>query len=126
MTEKIKVLPEILATHVDALIEGHDISHEIMDKHGDDYPGLRILLDIGRSLSRAFIPYRAPADFVHILRTDLKLYDQQPVPEPIKTPVRITPWMIVTAIASTVATVIGIIVWVRVRGGKDSVTAEIN
>ncbi|MEM8858363.1 MAG: hypothetical protein AAGD96_08585 [Chloroflexota bacterium] len=121
MTDKIKVLPEILATHADALIDGRDISHEIMDKHGDDYPGLRILLDIGRSLSRAFVPYRAPADFVHILRTDLKLYDQQPVPEPVKTPVHITPWMIVTAVASTVATIIGIIVWVRVRAGKNSV-----
>ncbi len=119
MNEKIKVLPEILAKHADALIEGQDISAEIMNKHGADYPGLRILLDIGRSLSRAFVAYRAPADFVHILRTDLRMYDQQPIPEPVKAPLRITPWMIVTAIASTLATVIGIIVWFRVRSGKE-------
>lgn len=126
MTDKIKVLPEILATHADALVKGLDISHEIMERHGDDYPGLRLLLDIGRSLSRALIPYRAPADFVHILHTDLKLYEQQPVPEPVKQPVYITPWMIVTAIASTLATVIGIVLWFRVRGGKDSVSAELS
>ena len=121
MNEKIKALPDILASHADALISGQDTSAEIMDKHGPDYPGLRILLDIGRSLSRAFVPYRAPADFVHILRTDLRLYDQQPIPEPVKEPLHITPWMIVTAVASTLATVIGIIVWVRVRSGKESV-----
>lgn len=125
MNEKYKALPEILSKHADALIEGRDISHEIMSKHGDDYPSLRILLDIGRSLSRAFIAYRAPADFVHILRTDLRLYDQQPVPEPIRQPIRLNPWVLVTAVASTVATIIGIIVWFRVRSDKDSVSAEI-
>ena len=126
MNEKIKALPDILATHADALITGRDTSAEIMEKHGADYPGLRILLDIGRSLSRAFVPYRAPADFVHILRTDLRLYDQQPVPDPIKPPVRITPWMIITAVASTLATIIGIIVWLRVRSGKESVPADLS
>ncbi|MFK7805115.1 MAG: hypothetical protein AB8G95_26010 [Anaerolineae bacterium] len=125
MSEKYKAIPEILSIHADALAAGRDISHEIMDKHGDDYPSLRILLDIGRSLSRAFIPYRAPADFVHILRTDLRLYDQQPVPEPIRHSFRLNPWVLVTAIASTIATVIGIIVWFRVRSDKDSVSAEI-
>jgi len=125
MTEKYKALPEILSTHADALATGRDISHEIMNKHGDDYPSLRILLDIGRSLSRAFIPYRAPADFVHILRTDLRLYDEQPVPEPIHHPIRLNPWVLVTAIASTIATVIGIVVWFRVRSDKESVSAEI-
>ena len=122
MTEKYKALPDILAKHADALVTGRDTSHEIMDRHGDDYPGLRILLDIGRSLSRAFIPYRAPADFVHILRTDLRVYDQQPVPEPVRPAMRLNPWVIVTAIASTVATIIGIIVWIRVRAGKGSVS----
>ena len=122
MNEKFKALPDILASHADALIDGQDITAEIMDKHGAAYPGLRILLDIGRSLSRAFVPYRAPADFVHILRTDLRLYDQQPIPEPVKAPLRVTPWMIITAVASTLATIIGIIVWVRVRSGKESVS----
>ena len=125
MHEKFKALPNILSQHADALVDGRDISHEIMNKHGDDYPGLRILLDIGRSLSRAFIPYRAPADFVHILRTDLRLYDEQPVPEPIHQPLRPNPWVWVTAIASTLATIIGIIVWIKVRSGKESVSAEI-
>ncbi|MFT5193535.1 MAG: hypothetical protein ACI9EW_001397 [Cellvibrionaceae bacterium] len=125
MNEKYKALPEILTIHADALASGHDISYEIMDKHGEDYPSLRILLDISRSLSRAFIPYRAPADFVHILRTDLKLYNQQPVPKPIRSRVRLNPWVLVTAIASTVATVIGIIVWFKVRGGKQTVSADI-
>ena len=125
MDEKYKAIPEILSTHADALALGHDISHEIMAQHGKDYPSLRILLDIGRSLSRAFIPYRAPADFVHILRTDLRLYDQQPVPEPIRQPIRLNPWVIVTAIASTLATIIGIIVWFRFRSEKESVPAEI-
>lgn len=125
MNEKYKALPEILSKHADALVAGRDISHEIMDKYGDDYPSLRLLLDIGRSLSRAFIAYRAPADFVHILRTDLRLYDQQPVPEPVRQPIRLNPWVWVTAIASTVATIIGIIVWFRVRSDKDSVSAEI-
>lgn len=122
MNEKIKALPDILASHADSLIHGQDTTAEIMDTHGAAYPGLRILLDIGRSLSRAFVPYRAPADFVHILRTDLRLYDQQPVPEPIKPPLRVTPWMLITAVASTLATIIGIIVWVRVRSGKESVS----
>ena len=126
MNEKYKALPNILSQHADALADGRDISHEIMDKHGDDYPGLRILLDIGRSLSRAFIPYRAPADFVHILRTDLRIYDEPPVPEPIHQPIRLNPWVLVTAIASTIATVIGIIVWVKVRGNKDSISAEVS
>lgn len=125
MNEKYKALPEILSKHADALVAGRDISHEIMNQYGDAYPSLRILLDISRSLSRAFIAYRAPADFVHILRTDLKMYDEQPVPEPIHHAVRLTPWVVVTAIASTLATVIGIIVWFRVRSGKSSVPAEI-
>ena len=125
MNEKIKALPEILATHADALNQGRDISADIMAKHGDSYPGLRILLDIGRSLSRSFIPYRAPADFVHILRTDLRMYEDQPVPEPIKPAIYLNPWVLVTGIASTLAAVIGIVVWFKMRSSKDSVPADL-
>lgn len=116
-------LQDILDTHAAELTRGRDISSELLSTYGEQFPKLSRLLRIANRLREVLIPQAAPADFVVLLRNDLKAFDEQPDLHPIiehyggRRQNRL--WLLLGSVAGTVAGVVGLILWLRRRPNRD-------
>ena len=116
-------LQDILDTHAAELTRGRDISPELLSTYGEQFPKLTLLLRIANRLREVLVPQAAPADFVVLLRNDLKAFDEQPDLQPIienyggRYQNRL--WLLLGSVAGTVAGVVGLVLWLRRRPNRD-------
>ncbi|MEM7799437.1 MAG: hypothetical protein AAF633_09620 [Chloroflexota bacterium] len=111
-------IQDILAQHADGLITDHDLTQKLLDQYKTKYANLPLLFQIAHRLKDGLVPQLAPADFVALLRNDLRAFDEMPEFEPMSTGRRGRTWVFwggIAGAAGTIAGVVGLILWLRNR-----------
>lgn len=111
-------IQDILAQHADGLISDRDLTQKLLDQYKTKYANLPLLFQIAHRLKDVLAPQLAPADFVVLLRNDLRAFDEMPEYEPTSTGRRGRAWVFwggIAGAAGTIAGVVGIILWLRNR-----------
>lgn len=111
-------IQDILSQHAEGLIDDRDLTQKLLAQYKTDYPKLPVLFQIALRLKDILVPQLAPADFVELLRNDLRAFDEMPDYEMVGEPINDRKWIVwggIAGAASAVAGVVGIILWLRSR-----------
>lgn len=112
-------IQDILSQHADGLIDERDLTQQLLAEYKSDYPKLPVLFQIAFRLKDILVLQRAPADFVALLRNDLRAFDEMPEYEQLRESQAGRGWVFwggIAGAASAVAGVVGLILWLRNRG----------